>query len=98
LRVPAVNAPLKVMVPVVLLKVTVVAPTAPPKVVPPELVMVMVPILVPTAPLTVTAPLVSKVKLAVPLDGPVTVVKLIGVAAPAPKVRLLFNAIAPVVI
>ena len=53
---PAVNAPLKVMVPVVLLKVTVVAPTAPPKVVPPELVIVTVPISVPIAPSTVTVP------------------------------------------
>ena len=39
----AVRAPLKAIVPVVLLKVTVVAPTVPLKVVPPELVMVKVP-------------------------------------------------------
>ena len=86
------------MAPVVLVSVTVAASTVLPKVVPPELVTVMVPILVPTAPLTVIAPVVSNVRLAVPLDGPVTVVRLIGVAAPAPKVRLLFRAIAPVVI
>ena len=84
--------------PVVLVKVTVVALTVLLKVVPPELVMVSVPTLVPTAPLTVIDPVVSKVKLALPLDGPVMVVRLIGVAAPAPKVRLLLSAIAPKVI
>ena len=96
----AVRLPLKVtaLLAVVLVMATVAASTVPLKVVPPELVMVMVPIRVPTAPLTVTAPVVSNVRLAVPLDGPVTVVRLIGVAAPAPKVRLLFKAIAPVVI
>ena len=94
----AVNASLKTIEPVVLVKVTVVAATVPLKVVPPELVMVKVPTLVPTAPLTVTAPVVLMVRFALPLLGPVTVVKLIGVAAVAPTVRLLFRAIAPVVI
>ena len=42
-NVVAVKAPLKAIVPVVLLKVTVLALTAPLKVVPPELVMVRVP-------------------------------------------------------
>ena len=42
-KVVAVRAPLKVIVPVVLVSVTVVAPTVPLKVVPPELVMVRVP-------------------------------------------------------
>jgi len=42
-NVVAVKAPLKAIVPVVLERVTVVAPTAPLKVVPPELVMVRVP-------------------------------------------------------
>lgn len=83
---------------VVLVIATVAASTVLLKVVPPELVIVMVPIRVPTAPLTVTAPLVSKVRLAVPLAGPVTVVRLTGVAAPAPKVKLLLRAMAPVVI
>ena len=52
----AVRAPLKAIVPVVLLKVTVVALTAPPKVVPPELVMVRVPISVPMVLVTPTVP------------------------------------------
>ena len=94
----AVNASLKTIEPVVLLKVTVVAATVPLKVVPPELVMVKVPIFLLSAPPTVTAPAVLIVRLALPLLGPVTVVKLIGVAAVAPTVRLLFRAIAPVVI
>ena len=97
-RVVAVSAPLKVIAPVVSVKVTVVAPTVLLKVVPPELVMVSVPTLVPTAPLTVTAPVVLMVRFALPVDGPVTVVRLIGVAAPAPIVRLLLRLIAPVVI
>ncbi len=42
-KVVAVRAPLKAIVPVVLVRVTVVASTAPLKVVPPELVMVRVP-------------------------------------------------------
>ena len=98
MRVVAVSAPLKAIVPAVLVSVTVLASTVLLKVAPPELVIVMVPTLVPTAPLTVTAPVVSNVRLAVPLDGPVTVVRLMGVAAPAPKVKLWFKAIAPVVI
>ena len=73
-------------------------PTAPLKVVPPELVMVRVPILVPTAPPMATSPVVLIVRFALPLTGPVTVVSVIGVAAPAPTVRLLFRLIAPVVI
>ena len=84
--------------PVVLVKVTVVAATVPLKVVPPELVMVKVPTLVPTAPPTATTPAVLIVRFALPLLGPVTVVNVIGVAAVAPTVRLLFRAIAPVVI
>ena len=43
MRVVAVNASLKTIEPVVLVKVTVVAATVPLKVVPPELVMVKVP-------------------------------------------------------
>ena len=42
-KVVAVRAPLKAIVPVVLVKVTIVAPTVPLKVVPPELVMMRVP-------------------------------------------------------
>ena len=96
----AVRAPLKAIVPVVLVSVTVAASTAPPKVVPPELVMVRVPILVPTAPLTLTIPEVLIVRFLVPLEGPVMAAKLIGVDddAPAPTVRLLFKLIFPVVI
>ena len=52
----AVSAPLKVIVPVVLERVTVAASTAPPKVVPPELVMVRVPISVPMVLVTPTVP------------------------------------------
>jgi len=89
---------LKAIVPVVSVKVTVLAPTVLLKVVPPELVIVRVPILVPTAPLTVTTPVVLIVRFALPLDGPVTVVRLIGVATPVPMVRLLLRLIAPVVI
>ncbi len=96
-RVVAVNAPVKVIVPVVSVRVTVVAPTVLPKVVPPELVIVRVPTLVPIAPLTVTVPAVSIARFALPLEGPVTVVRLIGVAALAPKFKLLFRLIAPVV-
>lgn len=94
----AVSAPLKVIAPVVSVKVTVVAPTVLLKVVPPELVIVRMPMLVPTTPLTVTAPVVLIVRFALPLDGPVTVVRLIGVTAPAPNVKLLFRLIAPIVI
>ena len=52
----AVRAPLKAIVPVVLVSVTVAASTAPPKVVPPELVMVRVPISVPMVVVTPTVP------------------------------------------
>jgi len=55
-KVVAVRAPLKVIVPVVLVSVTVAASTAPPKVVPPELVMVRVPISVPMVVVTPTVP------------------------------------------
>ena len=55
-KVVAVRAPLKAIVPVVLVSVTVAASTAPPKVVPPELVMVRVPISVPMVVVTPTVP------------------------------------------
>ena len=56
MSVAAVTAPLKVIAPVVLLKVTVLASTVLLKVVPPELVMVNVPMSVPTAPRRLTVP------------------------------------------
>ena len=52
----AVRAPLNAIVPVVLVRVTVAASTAPPKVVPPELVMVRVPISLPIVVVTPTVP------------------------------------------
>ena len=92
-NVVAVSAPLKAIVPVVLLRVTVVAATVLEKVVPPELVMVRVPISVPTAPLTETAPAELMVRLDdVPLGVPETLDKF---TAPAPElvsVRLALSA------
>jgi len=69
--------------------VTVPAVSVEPKVAVPELVRVTEPRSVPTAPVTLTAPRVSKVMAevappAVPLMAPV----VMGVVAPAPRVRL----------
>ena len=78
-----------VVVLVASVKTTVATLIAPPKVVPPELVMVKVPISVPMAPPTVTAPVVLIVRLeAVPLAVPVTVDKLIAFAIPVPIVKV----------
>ena len=98
-----VKSPLKVTAVDAAPSVIVIVPaaTVPLKVVPPELVMVRVPtpeVDVPAIVAPETAPAVLMVSCAVPLLGPVTVVKVIGVAAVAPTVRLLFRAIAPVVI
>ena len=65
------------------------APTAPLKVVPPELVIVRVPISVPIAPLTATTPVVLIVRLeALPEAVPATELKLIALAIPVPKVSV----------
>ena len=89
MSVVAVTAPLKVIVPVVLVKVTVEAETVLLNVVPPELVIVMVPISVPMAPLTVTAPVVLMVRFElVPLAVPVTDDRLMALAMPVPTVSV----------
>ena len=96
-----VTFPPKLMVPVVLVKIAVFAFTAPLKIVPPLLVTVSVfKACVPIAPLTVTAPVVLKIKFEVPTVAPVTVLKLIGFAVPAPSVKVLPSAmvVAPKVI
>ena len=70
-------------------------------VVPPELVSVTVPILVPMAPLIVATPVVFRVRFEAPDEYPVTDDNEIGVAAPAPTVKVypvLLNVIAPMVI
>ena len=86
----AVKAPLKMTFPVVFVKATVAAFTVEPKVVPPLLVRVRVfKAFAPMAPLVVTAPVVLMVKLEVPADVcSVTVLKLMGVAAPVPTVKV----------
>ena len=85
--------------PVVLVKVTVVASTVLLKVVPPELVMVSVPISVPMAPLTVTAPVVLIVMLdEEPPVVPLIEERLIGLALPLPIVKYapFANVVAPI--
>ena len=68
-------------------------PTAPLKVVPPELVMVKVPISVPMVPLTATAPVVLIVRFEARPDAvPATEVKLIALAMPVPKVKVTLSA------
>ena len=69
-------------------------PTAPPKVVPPELVMVRVPMSVPMVLLTDTAPVVLIVKLeARPKSVPATELRLITFAIPVvPKVKVTLSA------
>ena len=63
-------------------------PTAPLKVIPPELVTVSVPILVPIAPLTDTVSVVLMVIFDLTPEVPLMEDKVIGVAAPAPKVNV----------
>ena len=73
-------------------------PTAPLKVVPPELVMVRVPISVPMVLLTATAPVVLIVRLeARPKSVPATELRLIALLMPVPKVKvtLLAKVVAP---
>jgi hypothetical protein len=93
-KVVAVKAPLKVIVPVVLVKVTIVAPTVLLKVVPPELVMVRVPTPDTEEPL-ISAPVtppVAKVKLQpAPVTAPIDrsaafVVAFVLIEASAPSV------------
>ena len=89
----AVNAPLKAIVPAVLVSDTVAASTVLLKVVPPELVSVSVPMSVPTAPVTLTAAVVFSVRFdAVPPAVPLTLPSVSGVAAPVPTVRVLLSA------
>ena len=65
------------------------APTAPLKVIPPELVMVKVPISVPIAPETVIADVVLKVIFDLALPAvPEIELNVIGVAAPAPRTKV----------
>jgi len=89
-KVGVVSAPLKAIVPVVLVRTTLVpVVTAPVKVVPPELVMVRVPMSVPIVLETASAPSVLIVKCeALPFAVPATAVRLIGVLAPAPIMRV----------
>ena len=66
-----------------------VPPTEPPKVTPPELVMVRVPMSVPTLPLKVTTSVVLIVMCDLaPAAVPEIELKVIGVAAPAPSVKV----------
>ena len=58
------------------------------KVIPPELVTVKLPILVPIAPLTVTTSVVLIVRFDLTPVVPLIELKVIGVAAPAPKVKV----------
>ena len=68
-------------------------PTAPLKVVPPELVMVRVPISVPMVLLTATAPVVLIVRLeAKPEAVPATELRLIALAMPVPRVKVTLSA------
>ena len=93
LRVGVVSAPLKAMVPVVLVRTTPVpVVTAPVKVAPPELVMVRVDkLVVPMIPLTAIVPSVLKVKAWVLAAVPFTLLnKLI-----APLVVLVSVVVAP---
>ena len=98
------TAPLKVILPVVLVRARVPTLTAPLKVAPPELVSVNTfkGWLPPMAPLTDTAPVVFNVKSVVvpPLVVALTVLKLIALAMPVPivKVVLLAIVVAPKVI
>ena len=79
--------------PVVLVRVTVVAPTVLLKVVPPELVIVRIPISVPIVLETVTAPVVLIVKLeARSKSVPATELKLIALALPVPIVKVTLSA------
>jgi hypothetical protein len=87
-NVAAVRAPVKVIVPVVLVNVTVEALTVLLKVAPPEFVTVTVSMLVPTAPDTVTVPVVLKVRFEEPEEYPVTDDIDMGVATPVPRVRV----------
>ena len=68
-------------------------PTAPLKVVPPELVMVRVPMSVPMVLLTATAPVVLIVRLEVlPESVPATELKLIALALPVPMIKVTLSA------
>ena len=68
-------------------------PTAPLKVVPPELVMVRVPMSVPMVLLTATTPVVLIVRLEVlPESVPATELRLIALLIPVPKVKVTLSA------
>ena len=95
-NVVAVRAPLKAIVPVVLVKVVVVSLTVLVKVVPPELVTVKVPMLVPIAPME-TVPTLLMVTLPDPAPGPVMELTLMvaGPVLPKMSVTPLFRVILP---
>ena len=82
-KVVAVRAPLKVIVPVVLERVTVVAPTVPLKVVPPELVMMRVP-----------TPDIEEPLISAPATPPVAKVKLKPAPVTAPIVKSATSVVA----
>lgn len=86
-KVVAVKAPLKAIVPTVLVKVTVVAPTVPLKVVPPECVIVRVPMS------DTEEPLISA-----PATPPVAKVKLKPAPVTAPIVKSATSVVALVLI
>ena len=90
MSVGVVNAPLKVIVPVVLLSTTLVpVVTAPLKVVPPELVRVNIPISVPILPDTLTIPAVLIVRLdALAESVPTIELKFTVLAMPVPTVNV----------
>ena len=92
------------MAPVVFVRATVVAPTVPSKVVPPELVMVMVPISVPMAPRTRTVPtelivifdLPERLPVVIPIVPEIDLTEINpGPPLPRVKVTLSPNVIAP---
>ena len=98
LKVGVVSAPLKAIVPVVLVRTTLVlVVTAPVKVAPPELVMVRVDKLVaPIMPLAAITPVVFRVKDWVLAAAPVTPAKLIAPLAVLVSVVLAPKVTAPV--
>ena len=89
----ATRAPLNVIVPVVAVRVTVVALTAKSNVVPPELVMVNVvtPLTAPVTPIVPLAP-ASKVRAVLLLPSPIVEVKVILSPDPPPEVMVVVTA------
>ena len=89
MRLVAVKGPLKVIVPVVSVRVTALALTAPPKVAPPELAIVKVPRSVPIVLDTVSVPMVLIVRFeGVPPAVPAIDERVIALAIPVPRVSV----------